>query len=298
MAKYDREFLVPYLQNICALHILKRELDSNISSATYRQGRCERLLRERVEMPSYPSLYPATGEWGGCFIFLLVLLLIPSTIAFIGISTEGEWYGFLKGVFTLIAFLSIVLVGMIIKEILNAKTENNRLTNEYNQELKEAKEQQANNISYAKENLPIAEVEIQKWTTELQKTEDLLTQLYNVNVIPVQYRNIYTAVYLYEWFSTSMSDDLDHALSMFVLEEIKERLDSVIENQTQMILNQQLAMANQYHTQELLEQHSEQMMTKLDKIDASNEERNRYLGMIEGNTAAIAYFSAADYFSE
>ena len=230
-------------------------------------------------------------------LFLGGVLFVLMVIVFIGISSEGEWNPFYKGLFWVVGILLFLIAIIVAKEVNKAKEANESMLAEYDRELREAEEQQAYNIDYAKKNLPEAEASIQKWSAEVKTVSNLLTKLYDVNVIPAQYRNIYVAVYLYEWFSTSMADDLDHALSMFVLEEIKERLDRVIANQTEQIINQQLMIANQYRSQEMLQQHNEEMVSKLEQINASNEERNRYLGMIEGNTAAIAYFSAAEYFS-
>lgn len=102
-------------------------------------------------------------------------------------------------------------------------------------------------------------------------------------------------VYLYDWFGTSGADDLDHALSMFVLEEIKARLDRIIEQQSEMILNQQLMIANQQKTQELQIAHAKMMRNKVQQLQATEEERLRYDRMIEANTRGMAYFAVADY---
>ena len=85
------------------------------------------------------------------------------------------------------------------------------------------------------------------------------------------------------------------ALNMFVLEEIKEKLDRIIANQKEIILNQYLQLAEQRRSLELQEEHTSMMESKLNQINASNEERNTYLAMIESNTATTAYFATANY---
>ena len=92
-----------------------------------------------------------------------------------------------------------------------------------------------------------------------------------------------------------MADDLDHALSMFVLEEIKAKLDRIIENQKEIIFNQYQIASNQQKFMEQQQRHSAMMHAKLDQIQANNEERNAYLHMIESNTATTAFFATADY---
>ena len=132
-------------------------------------------------------------------------------------------------------------------------------------------------------------------TNEINRINTVLNRVYNANVIPYQYRNMYASVYLYDYFSGSREDDLALALNTFVLEQIKERLDVIIEQQSEMILNQRIMIAKQEKTIQLQQAHTAMMQNKLNQIVASNEERNQYLRMIEGNTAATAYFAAADY---
>lgn len=65
----------------------------------------------------------------------------------------------------------------------------------------------------------------------------LIQELYSVNIIPSRYRGIYGVLYLYDWFGTSQADDMDKALNVYVLEQIRDRLDKIIANQAEMILN-------------------------------------------------------------
>ena len=119
--------------------------------------------------------------------------------------------------------------------------------------------------------------------------------VYNANIIPAQYRNIYAAVYLYDWFSTSGADDMDHALSMFVLEEIQSKLDRIIANQEEMIINQEILIANQRKSIEEQRAHNSIVQSKIATLQATQDEQLRYIQMTEAETAACAYFAAADY---
>lgn len=130
---------------------------------------------------------------------------------------------------------------------------------------------------------------------ERQRVSTLLQKSYGANVIPGQYRNVYAAMYLYDYFRNSRADDLDLVLNTFVLEQIKERLDIIIASQSEMILNQRILMANQEKSIEQQRFHHDQLMDKLDQIHAQGEERNLYEQMIESHTAASAYFAAAEY---
>ena len=133
------------------------------------------------------------------------------------------------------------------------------------------------------------------WKNELDKISAVIDCAYNVNIIPRHYRDIYTAVYLYDWFSTGMSTDLDHALSMFVLEEIKAKLDIIISKLDDVLINQSHIISNQERAIAQQEADNKRLMNKLNDMQATEEERNCYLNMIESNTRATAYFAAADY---
>ena len=122
-----------------------------------------------------------------------------------------------------------------------------------------------------------------------------MRQVYSANVIPGQYRNLYAAVYLYQYFGQSQADDLDLVLNTFVLEQIKAKLDVVIQQQSEAILNQRIMLANQEKTMEAQQKHAAMLESKLSRMEASDEERNQYLSMIESNTATTAYFATAQY---
>ncbi len=291
MAKYNRELLVPYLQSICALHLAQKKItDHNRQIQNNLKFEQNRLKDGGVKYPEYPNI---NGEIGCGTIASLIfgtIAIICSLIGFtipeaVGISFFTLFFGGLP--FTVIPLLVII----------SDKRANDELMNQYQIKIEETKKQRSKNIDDASFYIPIYEKALQDGENEYHKLQELSQKLYSANIIPSQYRNVYAAVYLYDWFSTSGADDLDHALSMFVLEEIKDRLDQIITYQSDMLLNQQIIIANQHKTLESLEKYSSDMKDILNSLETTTEENNKYLSMIEGNTAAIAYFSAAEYYN-
>ena len=61
------------------------------------------------------------------------------------------------------------------------------------------------------------------------------------------------------------------------------------------LINQRIMIANQNKSMEQRERHHRALMSKLDEIQATNEERNCYLQMIEANTAVDSFFAHASY---
>lgn len=297
MARYHRDFLVPYLQNICALHFAQERINQRYSVLENSEHNLVKGKHNpRPVAPEY------TGFVTGGTVILVVLGVflaffgIMGTVVIISNITKG-YIEFNFGIIFCVVFIAALGFACIlgaIKGVVDRKQEYEDDYRRYTAALaKYEKIEKAN--ADARNNLPAVRREKQQCTQEFQRTDYLLKRVYDANVIPNRYRNIYAAVYLYDWFSSSGADDLDHALSMFVLEEIKERLDVIIANQSEMILNQRIQIANQQRTLAQQQSYENMMRSKLSQIQATQEERLKYAKMIECNTAATAYFVAADY---
>ena len=281
MARYQREFLVPYLRDVCALHLALHKMQERLDSLDYRKRALERGVHSG-EKPREPFYDPANGVFAivcGVFTFFFSFVMFWLNIDFLG------WFMILGSIIEVI--FGAVRYGDVTKENSNKKEA-------YDYQLAEYQEIQRKNEK-ARQSIPSIVNEMRECRLEMERVEDALRRVYYANVIPRHYRNMYAAVFLYDWFSTGRSDDLDMALNMFVLEEIKEKLDRIIANQKEIILNQYLQLAEQRRSLELQEEHASMMESKLNQINASNEERNTYLAMIESNTATTAYFATANY---
>lgn len=277
MAKYNRDFLVPYLQNICSLQLAKEKLDKK-----------SRRLRDEIfelENGQYNPKPVQDHHKLGCWFYFCVFGAI---FCFWGATTFD---GSLSTLITIcgVAYLVFAIISFFYVQSFNENAET-----EYIEAMRRYEAKDYDNMldSILVEKF---KEEKQNYESEIRKVDYLLNEVYEANVIPVQYRNLYAAVFLYEWFSTSRADDLDHALSMYVLEEIKDRLDSIIMYQAQSILYQRIMIANQYKTMDQIQNLEISMQEKLTKIMATEEEQLCYTKMIESNTAANAYFSAANY---
>ncbi|MBR2889155.1 MAG: hypothetical protein IKC09_02630 [Oscillospiraceae bacterium] len=297
MAKYKREFLVPYLRNVCSLHLLEKKIDEQI----YEWRRIVRTTEGRI-IPQKPQREKELDASIGCFgifstamfVIYIMAIFIFGVVPFVAPIPIGL-PGWIIQIFFLGAVLFAIPTFLCWKEkyeniAINRKNEEyyQEKLNEYNNRLDSAKEQAR------KEKIENTEI-LNNWIKEGQTVRGLLKKAYDANVIPGHYRGMYAAVYLYNWFSTSGADDLDHALSMFVLEEIKDRLDTIIENQSEMMLNQQVMIANQYAMIEQQKEYECMMRQKLNAIQATQEEQLSYSKMIECHTETLAFFAAADY---
>lgn len=283
MARYSRDFLVPYLQNICALHLLHNKVRDHCRTLMEKENQIVR--GTRVQRPIEPQ-WRGNGCAGGLIAFGVVCLF--GFVMTLDIFQNAGWIT----VLFLVGGVLFVLCGIV--ENKSTKKAFELQYHQYKTELNRYERIQEDD-KMARATIPLLQKERAQYEAEYRKLEELLEEAYNVNIIPRQYRDIYAAVYLYDWFSTGGSDDMDMALNMYVLEEIKDRLDRIIRNQYEMLMNQQTMIANQYRTLEQQRSYEKMMQQKLDQINANAEEQTRYMRMIECNTSTMAYFSAADY---
>ena len=294
MARISREFLVPYLQNLCSLYIADEKIKNKIRNLENRIYH----VTKGVEKECWPACADQISVVNGTVVFCFFAAAFFGLGIFSAIALMAE----VESIPWLILFFSVpmflfFLIGGISK--IRANQEYNREEEQrYKHGINRCYAAREHNEQVRQKELPGLQTELQEAQAELEKVNNVMRQVYAANIIPLKYREFYAIVYLYDWFVHGASDNLDMALNTFVLEEIKDQLDRIIENQSEIILNQCRQMALQQQTLKAQEEHNEIMIRKIDQIIESNDQRNMYLDMIECNTAATAYFAAADYLNK
>lgn len=279
MARYDRRFLIPYLENLCALLLAKDQIDEQLNRDMQNTAVLEE-ENEALQPPWEPYQESVGMQIMG--IIVAAFLIIVSFMDIIIIS-------FLSGIVGWVMLISGIIWLKSIKERNDEAKFKYRI--QYDEYVRKQRElDEALEKSYLS-NLAVATIHDErnkKITAEIDK-------MYSVNIIPRRYRDKYAVAYLYDWFSTGGSDNMDMALNTYVLEEIKERLDIIINQLSQSLLNQQIMVAQQYKTQQMQQQYHDEMMGQLRTMQVAAEEQTCYLEMIEANTSALTFFAAADY---
>ena len=296
MSKIDREFLVPFLHDLCSLYLADKKLELKIAESEREINQLQ--IKEVARKPERPRM---EDDRIGCFGFGALAFAVIGVIIMLGPLFDPDGLGdFPAGFFgaIVIALGGFVFYGCY-SAARSAKRNNLFAMEEYEEKMSEyikITRMLENRYEMNQKRIPSICETISELNKERVKLNEVIHRVYQANIIPSYYRNIYVAVYLYDYFSTGRSNDIDMALSLFVLEQIKDRLDTIIEQQQEVILNQRIIMANQQQEAEERREHYEYMKKKADQIANSAEEHSQYLAMIESNTAATAYFAAASYF--
>ena len=133
---------------------------------------------------------------------------------------------------------------------------------------------------------------------QLQEIKQNLTDAYSVNIIPNRYRTIYYAYYLYDYFSSCQETDLDRIIQTMLLDQIIAKLNQIIAQQTETILNQRMILAKQDAQMEALHENHNAHLRSLAQIEQNQALQTNYLDMLDTNTRITNFFVTADYINK
>lgn len=291
MAGLNRDFLVPYLQNVCSLHLALRKIEHKMRKVNYLIFEAENGFT--IEKPQRKEYVPEknrvyyTLTAVGCVIAVFCAM-------FFGLNMIG---GTQIGLPWTVSGMAVGVMLLVLPQVFaNSRRETNRRIDEdyareydqYRLAVAEAVERSSNTVSKLK-------LRLQEWEQEKRKADNLLQMAYAVDLIPMAYRNIYYAVYLYEWICTGHSEDLNYVLQCFDPDIYKPKLDHIIASQSDAILVHTKSVADQYRTFVAQKQQEVILRSRVEEMVCSADEREMYSNIVDVNLDACAYFAAADY---
>jgi hypothetical protein len=316
MACYNREFLVPYLNNLCALELARIKTHELLNQANGEIARLDQAINSiqmqlsEPEPPRNTSIESEkteenANEWGkraaacavGCIVAFLVANSILASNLDICVISSLACVACFSGTFTSLYWM--VELKVRARDAADTLEKRQRAyeaeVKAYKAHAKKIKSKRNHAIAERDRRLPGLNSDIKLYKTKIGELNTLIDRAYRANVVPVHYRNVYAVWYLSGYFSSSGANDVDAVLQTFVLEQIKERLDRTIEQQQRIIFNQQLAYAELVAARTGQKQFRNEMVGRLDRIGTGGEERERYLSMIDSNVRATFWMSVAGY---
>ena len=197
MARYNRDILVPYLQDICALHFAELEVCAKMFET---QKKIIQLRHgKKIEPPLEPK-YEEEWDWFSSLVAGAGIFLIFGSIVCLFGSFIGEVPMALGFVLFILSMPMGIFLWMITgAPVQKAKKYNATLLEQYQEKLriyrKSMSEIEKKNEEARKE-IPSLERRLTYLSNERKKITKLLEQSYGAGVLPTQYRDIYAAVYL------------------------------------------------------------------------------------------------------
>lgn len=256
---FNRDVLNNYLFNVRTLEVARNKLWWKISDM---QNRINSLGNEHyVAKHSYDLETPLYGI--GIMAFFFIVALLVNWL----INEDGLFslFDFLQPIVTFVLFASVILtIVCLIRIAYEIVEDSKRYSNEIKYENKRIKTELS-------EKQDLSEI-LPKVQEEFQHIEDLLNEAYAINIIPSKFRNIYAVYFLYDFISTSTAT-LKEALFHCDLDTIQQKLDTVISQQQDIIM--ELAHSNALNEQIVLK----------------NDEMLKHAIRTENNTALAAQYS-------
>lgn len=246
----SREALLIYLDNIRTLETIVRESEQQTVKINQRYSTDETRLMKNIYVPREPK---GSFENHVSKISSGVILIILGIILFIvAMLADCGWVISVACAMLLCIFPGIFKIFEGIE-----MNKNNKL---YRKNLKLYEmERQIYNAEFAEATAKVqnirkkADSHIADIDKEKEEITELLRQAYSANIIPLQFRNIQGVYYLYDYLSTS-TQSLSDALMQCNLDAIKQKLDEIINLQSQTIVQQAQANAALYEqNQRILE---------------------------------------------
>ena len=288
MAKYDRRILVPYLNDVYSAELicygLNEEVEQLNNEMTSHRNAIDRII---VDPPAPRERDFPASDTGDDWLYAIGCCVV-SLFAFCTGTVGGIVTGAVAALIAVVFFCSIWCAhsdsGDRFQEALSA----------YHKEIKENKrlrdQKQQHKVSLEECQQRMIEAQV-----NLRDAQRMCANVYSVNIIPAQYRNVYVAYYLYDYFSTSRETDLDKIIQMFLLEEIKQKLDKIITQNEQIILNQRYQIALQEQENRALAEHHREELRQIARLTENQELQLDYQNMIAKNQEVTNFILAADY---
>ena len=291
MAQYNHEILVQYLRDVYSLELLRNKM----------QGEVNRLHNQILQYKDVISRYqcrpfPVSEDvpepkfdmemFGySCLFYMLSLFLFAI-----------PWIGKFLGIGGLLFTFGLDILAYS-DESYSHKAHIERSQREFEKAVAEYESLQryaAQCQTDLNRNVPT----YNNMLSQLREVEKNLSDAYSVNIIPNRYRTIYAAYYLYDYFSSCQETDLDKIVQTMLLDQIITKLNRIINQQTEMILNQRMALAKQDEHMEQLQQNHNAQLRAMAQIEQNQALQTNYLDMLDTNTRITNFFVTADYINK
>lgn len=294
MAQYNHEVLVNYLRDVYSMELLVRKIQENIYS-TRKDIQHEQAIVAKAESTPIPTENELSPKKDTSPYLIAGFITLFISLGFFTLPTVGALSGLL-GISVSIAIF--FWAGSVSSDNTESQEIERRIIKE---SFQNDIEEYENLLALANSYRAILPSQINDYNTtvsHLQEAKEKLQQVYSVNIIPNKYRTIYVAYYLYDYISSCRETDVDRVLQTMLLEQIIAKLDKIIAQQEEIILNQRMQLAKQdYLIAQSKQQHTEQMKI-LYGLEKNQQIQNDYLAMTEANTRITNYFVTADYINK
>ncbi len=213
---FDRTVIIGYLKNVLTLYCMSLECDKDRKTIEREIEYWEPLEKEKIDLEekmkrkekAKRNAWKEIKKYGALGVVVFTILLVP---AFLIDLIETIWYA---------------ICDFFNPSSRKRKEELDREEKESWEKVKDSSEMILA-LQKEKNDLENKEIEIKKQ----------IQNFYSLNIIPKPYRNVQAVCFLYEFMETS-NESFSSAMYHCDLDEIKNKMDISIRNQSEIIINQ------------------------------------------------------------
>ena len=246
---------------------------------------------QKVYDPRYPSYSDysngSSSGSGGVIVFSVIagigLLALMIGWVFIGIAVM---------IYGGIGILAGIIADSDEKKRIEKKY--NEALEIYNKKIEQNKQLRARIPQY-QESLRAWEQHLDGLRNGLSKAQALRNSVYSVNIIPSKYRNVHVAYYLFDYFSTCRENDLDKIIQTLLLDQIVQKLDRIIDQNDEIILNQRYQIALEEQQNRMIAENHRRELKKIAQLESNQQLQLDYQNMIARNQEVTNFFLADEY---
>ena len=297
----ERKALLLYLQNVRDLEIAKNSLKCKGTECTTK---FQLLINGCQTKPKYKTVETPTKQGLESIPFAVIMLLLVIFITWIK-SVEG-YSGFIEAFTTLLLlFFFSVFVIIIAKNLLAYRAYKEEMNHYfYEKEMVEEYNKKQNILAqHGRER----QLFLQKqWTeendmlkTQFVKVSQILEHFYSMNLLPSQYRNLASTIYIYDYMSTSqasLEDTLIHEHMENGIKRLETKLNQIVDRLDDIVYETRcIRDENRANVERVISENS-QMLSELQEISSNTQDAAQYAELAANYSKANAYFSLANYF--
>ena len=298
----DRQALLLYLQNVRDLEVERYRLQRESGALKEKYQPKIDSIDVEPDLKQVPRYEKEISELfrfscAAVALFIIVILWLIGKSFSSGVPIN----------FPLVVFLIImILIFAVVAIALRPETEDQFYTrnSEEIQRIKDYNIQQETQALQAATRQEQFRLEWQKEDKALQnafqQANDILAGFYSMNIIPNQYRNLASMIYIYDYMSSSQAsfeDTLMHEHMENGIQRLEARLDQVIGGLDRIVYETRcLREENRAAVERVIAQNNH-MLDVLKDSAASSKEAAEYAELTSNYAKANAYFSLANYLS-
>ena len=291
----DRPALLLYLQNIRDLEVTKYRIYSKWEK---EKQHYQREMAKCDVKPSYQDKPEFEYVGAGCLFYFFIIEAIGLSLGiFVMASMKASgWTAFM--VIGALFFWILVLINKPV----NRKDQESIYQSQVN-DVEEYNKRQDDIVQEAtikyNELLHQRNELAKKYKSSYDHVNGVLNQFYSMNILPSQYRNVASAIYIYDYMSSSqasLEDTLVHEHMENGIQRIQSRLNQMMRRLDDVIYETRCIRDDNRANIEQVITKNNQMLKELQSAAISTQDAAQYAELAANYSKANAYFSLANYF--